>query len=263
MIIDFHTHIFPEKIADRAMSTLSASSGFLAVSNGTLNGLKNSMKEAGVDKSVVLGIATNAHQQSSVNDFMISLKDDGEIIPFGSVYPDAPDAILELERIKAAGLKGIKLHPEYQQFFVDDEKMKPIYKKASELGLIVVFHAGFDYGYPAPYHCMPENLKNALKWLDTPVVAAHFGGQNCTQGVLDILCGIENIYFDISFGYGTIAKPTAEMIIKKHGTDRILFGSDSPWHNPAWEKHMVENFNLTTEEKNMIFYKNAAMLLNI
>ena len=263
MIIDFHTHIFPEKIVDRAMASLGTSSGFLPVSNGTLNGLKNSMKEAGVDKSVVLGIATNAHQQASVNDFLISLKDDEKIIPFGSVYPNAPDAILELERIKDAGLKGIKFHPEYQQFFVDDEKMRPIYKKASELGLIVVFHAGYDYGYPAPYHCMPETLKNALKWLDTPVVAAHFGGQNCTQGVLDILCGIKNLYFDISFGYGTIAKPTAEIIIKKHGADKILFGSDSPWHNPAWEKHMVENFNLTTEEKNMIYYKNASVLLNI
>jgi len=263
MIIDFHTHIFPERIAERAMYSLGSSSGFLPVSDGTYKGLKNSMNQAGVDKSVVLGIATNAHQQASVNDYLISLKSDEDIIPFGSVYPDAPDAIEELERIKAAGLKGIKLHPEYQQFFVDDEKMKPIYKKASELGLIVVFHAGYDYGYPAPYHCMPENLKNALIWLDTPVVAAHFGGQNCTEGVLNTLCGIESLYFDISFGYSTIAKPTAEKIIEKHGLDHILFGSDSPWHNPAWEKHMVENFNLTEEEKEKIFCKNAVKLLNI
>ena len=263
MIIDFHTHIFPERIAERAMGSLSSFSGFLPVSDGTLNGLKKSMNEAGVDKSVVLGIATNAHQQASVNDYLISIKDDESVIPFGSVYPDAPDALLELERIKAAGLKGIKLHPEYQQFYVDDEKMKPIYKKISELGLILVFHAGFDYGYPAPYHCMPENLKNALKWLDTPVVAAHFGGQDCREEVLRTLCGLPSLYLDISFSYGTISKPTAEKIIEKHGADKILFASDSPWHNPAWEIHMVENLSLTKEEKEKIYCKNAVKLLNI
>lgn len=262
MLIDFHTHAFPEKLAAKAITVLAAASGFLPVADGTIGGLLDSMEKAGVDKSVILGIATNAHQQASVNDFLFSLADDEHFIPFGSVYPDAPDALSELERIKSAGLKGIKFHPEYQNFYVDDEKMKPIYKKASELGLIVVFHAGFDYGYPAPYHCMPENLARALKWLDTPVVAAHWGGQDCTEEVLSTLCGLP-LYFDISFGYGNIAKPTAEKIIDKHGIDKFLFGSDSPWHNPAWEKHMVEGLDISQEDREKIYYKNAVKLLNI
>ncbi len=263
MIIDFHTHIFPEKIAQRAISALSCATGFLQNSDGTLDGLINSMSECGIDKSVVLGIATNAKQQGAVNDYLFSVKDNERVIPFGSVYPDAPDALTELERIKANGLKGIKLHPEYQQFYVDDEKMKPIYKKISELGLILVFHAGYDYGYAPPYHCMPENLKNALKWLDTPVVAAHFGGQDCPEDVIKHLCGIQNLYFDIAFSYGTIARPTAESIIEKHGADNILFGSDSPWHSPSYEKYFVECMDISNQDKQKIYSLNAQKLLNI
>lgn len=262
MIIDFHTHIFPDNIAEKAINSLSKTSAFMPVSAGTQDSLKKSMNNAGITKSVVLNIATNEHQQEKVNDFAISLLKDEHFIPFGSVYPSAKNAVEELERIKANGIKGIKLHPEYQNFYVDDEKLKPVYKKASELGLIVVFHSGFDYGYPPPYHCMPDNLLKALKWLDTPVIAAHFGGQDCSDDVLNKLCGLD-IYFDIAFGYGNISKPTAKNIIRKHGADKILFGSDSPWHNPLWEIHLVENLELTDEEKERIYFKNAAELLKI
>ncbi len=262
MLIDFHTHAFPDKIANKAMEALSASSALIPASSGTIDGLKKSMKDSGVDKSVILGIATNERQQKSVNDFLINLKDDESLIPFGSVHPDAPDALFELERLKTEGIKGIKFHPEFQNFFVDDEKMKPIYKKISELNLITVFHAGFDYGYVPPYHCMPKNLLNALKWLDTNVVAAHWGGLDCTEEVLDVLCGLP-LYFDVSFGYGTISKPTAEKIIEKHGADKILFGSDSPWHSPSWEKHLIDCLDISKEDKEKIFCKNAERLLNI
>ena len=132
MIIDFHTHAFPEKIAEKAIEKLSfASGGLIPQTNGTVSGLKALMKKDGVDKSVALGIATNEKQQTAVNDFIKSQECE-EIIPFGSVYPHAESALEELERIHSMGIKGIKLHPEYQQFFVDDEKMKPIYKKISQ-----------------------------------------------------------------------------------------------------------------------------------
>ena len=101
----------------------------------------------------------------------------------------------ELERIKALGLKGVKLHPDYQRFNVDDEQMIPIYKKISALGLITVFHAGFDYGFPPPYGATPEKMERALKWFEAPVVAAHWGGLDCGEGVLKHLCG-KDIYFD-------------------------------------------------------------------
>ncbi len=260
MIIDFHTHAFPEKIAERAMEKLSyASGGLIPQTNGTIEGLKALMKKDGIDKSVTLAIATNEKQQRSVNDFIISQACE-EIIPFGSVFPDAPDALEELERISALGVKGIKLHPEYQQFFVDDEKMKPIYKKASELGLIIIFHAGEDFGYPAPYHATPERLRNAAKWIDSPMVCAHWGASCMGEDVLKYLCDIP-VYFDTAFGYGTMPKERAQRILEKKGADFILFGSDCPWHAPSWDVRMIESLDITEGDKEKIYHLNAQKLL--
>lgn len=261
MLIDFHTHIFPDFLAPKAMETLGKSSALEPASNGTLEGLKKSMQSAGVDISVVLSIATNAKQQKNVNDFAASVASDS-IIPFGSVYPDAPDVFDELERIKYMGLKGIKLHPEYQGFYPDDEKMKPIYKKISQLGLVTVFHAGADYGYKPPFKAMPDNMAAAVRWFDSPVVAAHFGGVGCGEEVLKKLCGLP-LYFDISFSYGTMPKYYAEEIIKKHGADKILFGSDSPWHNPMCERRLLDFLDISNQEKELICFKNAKKLLNL
>ncbi len=262
MIIDFHTHAFPEKIAGRAMEKLShASGGLVPQTDGTIDGLKNVMKADGIDKAVALAIATNEKQQRSVNDFIIS-QECNEIIPFGSVFPDAPDAIEELERISALGVKGIKLHPEYQQFFVDDEKMKPLYKKISELGLIVLFHAGEDFGYPAPYHATPERLRNAAKWIDSPMVCAHWGASCMGEDVLKYLCDIP-VYFDTAFGYGTMPKDRAQRILEKKGADYILFGSDCPWHSPSWDVRMIESLDVSESDKEKIYHLNAEKLLNL
>jgi predicted TIM-barrel fold metal-dependent hydrolase len=220
------------------------------------------MKKDGVDLSVVLSIATNPQQQSKVNDFAITVNQQEDLVAFGSIHPDAPDALEELERIHAAGLKGIKLHPEYQGFYADDEKMKPIYRKISQLELITLFHAGQDIGFPPPYHGTPQHLLGALKWLDTPVVAAHWGGMNVYQEVIESLCGRE-LYFDLSFGYGVDPKPLAQRIIDKHTPDRLLFGSDMPWHRPAWEMRLIDTLDLTQDEQDKIFFKNALGLLGL
>ena len=263
MLIDFHTHAFPDKIAERAINNLSyASGGLIPQSDGTLMGLKSEMKKDGVDISVVLGIATNPKQQANVNDFAAEMNKDESIVAFGSVHPDAPDVLDELERIKALGLKGVKLHPEYQNFFVDDNRMKKIYNKISQLGLITIFHAGQDYGYNEPFRCMPENLARALSWFDAPVVAAHWGGVGCGKEVLKHLCG-KDIWFDVSFGYGRMPKSFAQEIADKHTPDRLLFGSDMPWHRPSWEMRLIESLDFSEEDKQKIYYKNALKLLNI
>lgn len=261
MTIDFHTHCFPERIAERAMKKMAYESGCKPNSDGTLGELLHEMNAGKVDKAVVLSIATNAHQQHSVNDFASSING-GKIIAFGSVYPDAPDALCELDRIKSLGLKGVKFHPEYQGFYPDDEKMRPIYKKISQLGLVTVFHAGADYGYPPPYHATPVHMAKALSCFDTPVVAAHWGGIDCGEEVIKRLCGLP-IYFDISFGYGCISKYCAATILEKHGTDKMLFGSDFPWHRPSWERYLLDTLSLTETEKEKIYFKNAEKLLRI
>lgn len=263
MLIDFHTHCFPEKIAEKAINKLSfASGGLKNNTDGTLNGLKQSMKNSGTNLSVVLNIATNAKQQQSVNDFAASIDKENDIVAFGSIYPHSEDALYELERIKDLGLKGVKLHPDYQQFFVDDEKMKPIYKKISELGLITIFHAGFDYGFPPPYGATPERMEKALSWFSSPVIAAHWGGIDCYIQVFEKLCG-KDIYFDTSFGYSQMPKYYAQKILEKHGTDRMLFGTDSPWHTADMELRLLNSLELSNNDMEKITHINAEKLLEL
>jgi len=264
MLIDFHTHCFPDRIAEKAMQKLSYVSGGLKYhTDGTVNGLQKRMQDDDVSISVVLSIATNATQQESVNNFAAEINKEENIIAFGSIFPFAENAQDELERIKSLGLKGVKLHPEYQGFYADDEFMKPIYKKISSLDLITVFHAGYDFAYKPPFKCMPDNMRNAMKWFDSPVVAAHWGGVNCGYEVLDKLCGIDNLYFDTSFGYGNMPKDVAYRIIDKQGVDKMLFGTDSPWHTAKMELRLINSLDLSSEEQEKLYYKNAQKLLRI
>ena len=263
MVIDFHTHCFPERLADRALERLSvAGGGLMPYSDGTLSGLRQQMEKYGVDISVVLNIATRPEQQTNVNNFAAAINNEEDLFAFGSVYPGAPDALDELERIKELGLKGVKFHPEYQQFAVADPRWKPLYRKISDLGLITVFHSGVDYGFPPPYGCMPDGLAKMLDCFETPVVAAHWGGLQYGEDVLRHLCG-RNVYLDTSFGYGRLSKYHAEMIIEKHGVDRLLFATDNPWHTAAMEWRLLDTLGLSDEEREKIACTNAKRLLGI
>ncbi len=263
MLIDFHTHCFPDAIAQRAVNGLSHTAGGLKPqTDGTVSGLRQNMARDGVDISVVMNIATNAHQQSKVNDFAAAINNRQDIFAFGSVYPWSEDALEELERIHALGLPGVKLHPDYQRFSVDDERMKPLYRKISQLGLITLFHAGFYYGYLPPYVATPEKMARALAWFDTPVIAAHWGGLQMCEEVLEHLCGRE-VYFDTAFGYGTMPKPYAQRILEKHGADRILFGTDTPWHTATMEKRLLASLEVSEGDYQKMACENAKKLLNI
>jgi len=263
MLIDFHTHAFPAKLAPGAIASLSRAAGGLEPqTDGTAASLREQMAADGVDFSVVLSIATNPRQQTNVNNFALELNREEGIVSFGSVHPDAPNALEELERLKDAGIRGVKFHPEYQHFYADEERMKPIYRKISELGLITVFHAGHDFGFAPPYHCMPDHLLGAKRWLDTPLVAAHWGGLGCGEEVLKKLCG-RDIWFDLSFGYGVMPKSMAQAIVDTHGPDRLLFGSDMPWHRPSWEMRLLGSLDLSPEDLNKICFRNAQMLLGL
>ncbi|NCC86363.1 MAG: amidohydrolase [Clostridia bacterium] len=264
MVIDFHTHAFPEKIAKSAISTLAYRCGNCYPKHeGTIDSLMQKIKQSKCDKAVVLNIATNPKQQKNVNDFAISLLSIPDVIPFGSVHPDSDNAIEELIRLKEAGIKGIKLHPNYQNFFVDDERLFPIYEKVAELGLITVFHSGVDIGLPDPISCTPDRLLKILPiFKGTPVVAAHMGGYLLWQEVLHKLAGTE-IYLDTSYSFSRTPPPWANQIIQKHGADKILFGSDTPWSSTEDEIRFIESLDLTEQQKEQIYYKNAAKLLGI
>lgn len=264
MIIDMHTHCFPDKIAERALESLShCSGGVTPQHSGSYSSLLKNIRAGGADKAVVLNIATNPRQQTSVNNFAISLLDVDGIIPFGSVHPDSPESLSELERLKSAGIKGIKFHPDYQNFFVDEERMIPLYEKAAELGLVTVFHAGVDIGYPEPVHCTPKRLKNILPAFGgAPVIAAHFGGWLMWKDVMRCLTG-ENVYFDTAYCYSRIPPLFAKMIIEEHGADKILFGSDMPWSSAENEIRFIKSLDLPEEQTEKILGLNAKKLLNL
>lgn len=263
MRIDFHTHAFPDVLASRAIPTLAhTGGGLISYTDGTVSGLLQNMDKCGVSHAVLLNIAVKPGQQSHVNDFAASAVSD-RIFPFGSIHPDDPDALNELERIKSLGLKGVKLHPEYQGFYADDPKLIPIYRKIASLGLITVFHAGHDIGYMPPPKTTPERLARILPCFDgAPVVAAHMGGYMQWEAVIEKLCGLD-IYLDTSYTFGRILKPQAQKIVDLHTPDRILFGTDLPWNEAVTECRLIESLDLTQSEKNRIFYKNAAKLLDI
>ena len=263
MVIDFHTHCFPENLAPRAIDRLSSvGGGLMPYTDGTLSGLRQRMAQDGVDVSVVLHIATNATQQKKVNDFAVAINNEQDIFSFGSVYPGSEDAFEELERIKEMGLKGVKFHPEYQQFAVDDPRWRPLYRKISELGLITVFHSGMDYGFPPPYGCMPDGLASVLDCFETPVVAAHWGGLQYGEDVLRHLCG-RDVYLDTSFGYGRLSKYHAEKILETHGIDRLLFATDTPWHNAELEWRLLGTLGLSDADIQKLSCDNAKRLLGL
>lgn len=263
MYIDFHTHAFADAIAQKAIARLEAVSGFKAQTDGTVAGLKKILKEDNIDKAVYLPIATKPSQQEVINNLSAEMNSDS-FICFGSIHPDSPDAESELERIKSLGLKGIKFHPDYQNFFIEDPKMLHIYKKCEELGLIVVFHAGFDPLSPDLIHCLPEpSAEVAKKFSKLKIVLAHLGGMYRFDDVYKYVAGLENVWLDTAFLATRISDEQLAEIIRKHGAERVLLASDIPWQRPIEAIKQIEGLDISKQEKEMIFHISAERLLDI
>ena len=263
-LFDFHTHIFPEELAKRALPILAAPAKLTPATDGTLLGTSEYMRASGVDGFLVLNVATNAKQQENVNKFAVSVQESGLAESFGSFYPKAPDALEQLLSIHKAGLKGVKLHPEYQGYDIDDRSVYPLYEVIRDLGMIVVFHAGFDCAYPDTLHApVPAVKRVADDFKGLKMVAAHFGGFLHYEEAADELAGKADIYLDTSCSVGYLDPALAEKIITRHGAERILFGSDCPWGSPRAHAEFIDSLRLTTREKELIFYENAKRLLGL
>ena len=262
MIIDFHVHCFNDELAAKAVPQLAKCANIPARLDGTILSLKESMKKAGVDKSVVLSIATKPSQTEKINNWTALIQDDS-IIGFGSIHPENENWKEELLRLKENGIKGIKLHPDYQKFFVDDKKKYPIYEEAIEQGLIIIFHAGVDIGLPEPYHATPERLRRVID--DFPggkFVAAHMVGFKYWDEVEKYLVGTE-IYFDTSYSVRFMNEQQVRRIINNHGYKKILFATDSPWGDQSEEVQKIREFSFGYEIESAILGLNARELLGI
>lgn len=266
MIIDFHTHAFPDSLAPRAIDVLTEKSGLKPTHNGTAAGLISNMDTSGVDMAVVLSIATKPTQENSVNDFAISLMSNPRLVPFGSVFPGSETWSYQLDKLKDAGIKGIKLHPEYQGFFIDSDEALEIFKKCGKLGLIVQFHSGEDEAYPPPAHATPDRVNRICNLCpDTKFVAAHLGGYNMWEEFSVGLERHDNLWTDCSQTRTAhkVHNDTAKRIIDKIGVDKILFGSDAPWENQEDSLKGLMSLGLTKEENQKILSGNAVKLLGL
>lgn len=268
MIIDMHTHIWPEKIAGRTVEKLESVGQVKAYTDGTIEGLQASMKNAGVDVSVVLPVVTRPEQFDSVTAFAEEVNQQEKLISFGGIHPKDKEYKAHLKVIKEKGLTGIKLHPDYQGTFLDEPEYVAIIDYALELDLVVSVHAGLDIGLPSPIHCTPERVLRVYEELklednvDNKLILAHTGGYDCWQQVKEHLCG-KKLYMDISYSLPYIKEELMVDIIQKHGSHRMMFGSDSPWGDQADTMARVKNLKISDREFKDIFGNTAKKILGI
>ena len=257
MRIDFHTHIFPDALAKKAVDSMLK--GLQAVSgkalptftDATKRGLLNSMDKSDIDLSVVLPVATSPKQTETINEFAKTVGSE-KLISFGSVFPKSSDCLKTLENLAKDGFLGIKLHPEYQGANIISREMIDIINKCYELGMTVVLHTGVDLGIAPPVHCTPRDMRTALDYFDgSNVVAAHLGGFMMWDDVEQYLVGT-NLIFDTSMLKSYIDKDQCARIIRRHGFDKIVCGSDSPWEDQKSHRQLLCECGFIQDEIEMM-----------
>ena len=260
MVIDFHTHIFTDKIAKTAVSNLAKKGNVKNYLDGTLAQLEESMARAGIDRSVVLPVITKPTQTDKINRWVAGLNRPG-IIPFGGIHPQNEQHRENLKLARELGLKGIKLHPDYQDFFIDDPKYRGFLYDILDMGFILVIHSGLDVGYQPPYHCTPQRLRHVLDDMKGgTIVAAHLGGHTMWDEVERYLVG-QKVYLDTSMGLRYYGADTFRRIVANHGSENMLFATDSPWEDQGEELKRMRSFGLEERDLENILYRTAVNLL--
>lgn len=264
--IDFHTHIFPEKVAPKAIGKLARISGITPFTDGTLPDTIEKMDMCGVNRFVCLNIATAPGQELTINNVAteVSKKYSGKILSLGSVHPQCENWETELERIASLGLPGIKLHPDYQGFVIDAPELFPLYEKCAQLGLFIVFHAGWDCYSPDHIHAVPEASSRVAKsFPKLKMVLAHFGGLKLWEDVNKYLTGLENVYFDTAMcATYQLDRQLMKKMLLRHPAENIFLGSDCPWEDPRKSIEYVDSLPISDDAKEKIYCGNALSFLD-
>lgn len=259
-LIDFHTHAFPDTLAPKAIPALEKKGRVKANLDGTIAGLLASMNRAGIAKSVVCSIATRPEQFEPIFAWSAKIRSE-RIIPLPSLHPADPGALEQVGRIRAAGFKGIKLHPYYQDFFLDEERLFPLYERIQGEGLLLVLHTGYDIGFPWDRRADPSRIVTIVeRFPELKLVATHLGAWKLWDEVRELLCN-RPLYMDISFALHFLQPEAAREIILNHGPERLLFGSDSPWADQLEAIKQLQRLELGDELEARILRGNALALL--
>ncbi len=262
MLIDFHTHAFPDALAGKAIPRLAAVGGIRPEGGGTVSDLIRHMDECGSDVSVVLNIATNPRQQHNVNSFAIETNAHPRLRALGSLNPDSDCISAEARRLADAGIRGVKIHPDYMGAYVDDEKFDAVYRAALENDLFVVSHSGWDFASPDCPHCTPERILRVLKrFPGLRFVAAHMGANRFWDDAERLLIG-KDLWIDTSLAVMFHLDPKqGERMLTGHDPDKILFGSDFPWARPDVTRDYLNALSIPETLRRKIFSENALALL--
>jgi hypothetical protein len=261
-IIDAHTHIYPDKIAERASQSISDFYGLHVKHDGTLKRLLSLCERNNIEKCVTCAVATTPEQAPIINDFLAqtAASSGGKLIALCALHPDMTGAEIEAElrRAKSLDLKGIKLHPDFQRFRIDDRNVYKIYERA-EGNFPILFHTG-DKRYE---FSQPAKLAKVLR--DFPkltAIGAHFGGWS-EWGDVECLRGFENLYVDTSSSLYELSPAEAEHLIKLFGEERVMFGTDYPMWDAGGELKYIGELNLSQDVQKLIFHKNAERLYDL
>ena len=276
VIVDFHTHCFPDAIAAKALKKLADASHAVPLTGGTAGDLAAAARAGGVDLSIVLPVATSPGQVGSINDFAARLNErtaETGLFSFGGAHPDDPDWREHMKQVAERGMKGVKLHPVYQGADIDDPRYLRMLTYAGELGLVVITHAGYDIGFPGVRRVAPDMTRRALMQAGpVTLVLAHMGGWLQWEQVKEELADT-TAYLDTSFSTGTVGQTDGEPIrmldqqgfmdmVRIFGAERLLFGTDSPWSGQRESIDWIRSLPLSDEEKTAILGGNAMKLLN-
>ncbi|MHB9029807.1 MAG: amidohydrolase family protein [Candidatus Latescibacterota bacterium] len=260
MVIDFHTHVFPDIIAPRAIASLQKQGCVKAASDGTVSGLLRSMDCAGIDRSVILPVSTRKEQVGPINRWITGIAND-RIIPFGTLYPGMRNPEREAARLAECGIAGVKLHADYQEVNADDPVMFPLYEACRTHGLMAVMHAGFDIALSPPVRATPRMIAAVLdRFPGLRVVAAHMGGNRMWEEVGEHLVG-RDVLFDTALFAGEIEESVFLAVLRAHGAGRVLFATDQPWLDQARAMNIMRDWALTDEERQLVLGGNAERLL--
>jgi len=261
-IVDIHTHAFPDSLAPRAMARLAQKGETNPYLDGTVSDLLASMDRSGIDTSVVCSIATEAHQVGPILEWS-RLIAGPRLLPFPSVLPSSGTALEDLSRIVGGGFRGIKLHPEYQDFYIDDPSLADFYGAVERSALAILFHAGFDIGFPDSDRSAPKRIARVkASFPDLRIIASHLGGFRQWEEALQELAG-SDVYLDTSYVFGHIPADLLAGILEAHRPDRVLFGSDSPWADQGESLLRLRRLRLDPLREERLLGANARELLGI
>ncbi len=260
--IDAHCHIYPEKIASRAVAGTDNFYGENSVGTGTVSDLLERGTNAGVDHFIVQSVATTPHQVASINNFIAAevSKNPQKLTGLGTLHPESEDIKGDVEHILELGLKGVKLHPDIQGFKIDDYRCLKIYELCEEKGLPVLMHTGDNrYDYSNPNRLLPvlDIYKNLT------VIGAHLGGWSIWNEACEAYKEYPNFFVDCSSSFNYLDKADAKRIIRAYGADKVLFGTDYPMWSPSAELEYFLSLGLDESEIMCILNINAKRIFNL